>query len=452
MKKFIDKYVGDKAFYLKTFSVGIPLALQMLLASCMSIIDTMMVSSIGMVGAVGNASQLITLNDGISWGILAGISMFSSQFYGGKQIHNLKKAFGLNLILSISISTFWIIITYLFGEEILYFYLPDETVVYYSFQYLKIAIFSTMAFAITNAFSAMFRSMQNTKLVLFVSIFGMISNVCLNALFIYVLEFGVTGAALGTLISQILVTTIYIGYSIKTKQVFMGSIKEIFGIDKEFYMPIVKKMLPLVLNETAFGFGMTLFVKAYGYLGSESMEAYYIANQVYMLFLFIVHGYGGAVTILVGTRLGEGRIEQAKKESNYQIFLGGIIGSVMMFLMFTCSRYLLPLFSVKSDLIADLATGLLMCLSIKVILRMFNFVMFSTLRAGGDSKVLSFLDAGIMYLVGIPLAFISVLFFEVNSIVIVILIVQIEQLIRMILTMRRYKSYKWLNDLTKLVK
>ena len=451
MNSFKEKYIGSKEFYKKTLVIALPLALQMLLNNCMAIVDTMMVSSIGMVSAVGNAAQIIVLNDGIAWGIFAGISMFSSQFYGAKQVHNLKKAFGLNIILSLMTSITWITITYLFGEELLYFYLPDHEVVQYSIQYLQIAILSTLTYAFTSSFMGILRSTHQIKVVLCVSVTGAILNVVLNALFIYYFDLHVKGAALGTLVSQSIVCLIYLTYSIKTKQKFLGSFKELFFIEKEFYKPIIKKMLPLVINETLFGFGLTLFVKAYGYLGTTSMEAYYIANQIYNLFTFIISGYGSAISILIGTRLGEGKLAQAKKESNYQLFLSLIIAVALSSIMLIFADNILMLFSIKNPTVFNLAKGLIYALALKIFFRVFNFTMFSTLRAGGDSKKLSILDAGLMYTIGITLAFILVLFVKVDNIIILVFAVQLEQIIRMILTYKTYKTYSWVNDLTVLI-
>ena len=451
MNKFLDKYIGDKEFYRKTIVVAVPLAMQLLLASCMSIVDMMMVASIGMVSAVGNAGQLLILNDGISWGIVSGVAMFAAQFYGGKQEKNLKKTFGLGIIMGLSVSSFWVLISWLFGSQILYFYLPDQEVLVHSVNYLNIAILSTLPFAINNSFTALFRSMHKTKITLYISIVGAISNVSLNYIFIFVMDMGVAGAALGTLLSQILVSLIYVIYSVKTKQMFMGSFSEIFKLDNKFVKPIVKKMTPLIINETFFGFGVTLFVKAFGVLGTAGMDAYYIANQIFNLFIFAVHGYGGAISILIGTRLGQGRLELAEKESNYQLFLGACLSVAMIVAMVLLAEPLLALFAITDPIIYNLALGCLYVLGIKVLLRMFNYIMFSTLRAGGDSKILNFLDSGLMYLVGIPLAFISVYWFKIESIVFVLLICQIEQLVRLLFTYKRYKSRKWVQDLTKLI-
>ncbi|MFI3284915.1 MAG: MATE family efflux transporter, partial [Erysipelotrichaceae bacterium] len=305
---YIKKYIGDRSFYQTTFYIALPLALQMLLQSCMSIIDTMMVSSIGMVTAVGNASQILMLHDGISWGTISGIAMFASQFFGAKQKDNLGKCFVLSLVIGISNALFWMIMTGFFGGQIMYFYLQDVEVLYYSQLYMQVMVFYLLPYAINNSFMTLYRSTHQTKITLYFSIVGAIANVCLNGFFIFGLNLGVVGAAYGSVIAQVIVLGCNVVYAIKTKQAFIENFAHHFKLDLKFVKPIVYKMLPLIINETLFGFGMTLFVKAFGLLGTDSMSAYYVANQIFQLFLFAVNGYGSAVTILVGTRLGEGRI------------------------------------------------------------------------------------------------------------------------------------------------
>ena len=187
-------------------------------------------------------------------------------------------------------------------------------------------------------------------------------------------------------------------------------------------------------------------------MGAQSMDAYYVSNQIFNLFLFAIYGYGNAVSILIGTRLGQGRIEIAKQESKYQIVLGFIIGLIMMLSMDIFAKPLINLFGYSDGLIYNLACGMVYVLSVKLFLRMFNFMMFSTLRAGGDTKVLNILDSGIMYLVGLPLAYISVYIIGIRNIVFVLAICQIEQFVRLILTSMRYKSAIWAKDLTTTIK
>lgn len=456
MNKWILQYFGEHAFYQRTFKLAIPLALQNLLQSCMGIIDTIMVSWIGMVTAVGTAAQIDTLMQLVGYGVSSGISMFSAQFYGGRQFDRLKKVFGLGMILCVANSLLWFFLSLFFGKEILSFYLNDPVILEYSLEYLKISMFAMIPFGINNIFGTMYRTTHQAKFTLLISIIGAISNISLNAIlifgFLFIPAMGVRGAALGTLLSQSILTAIYCIYSVRTKQCFLGTFKEMFVLDWSFIQPILSKMLPLLVNESLFGFGSTLFIKAFGELGTQSMDAYYVANQIYNCFLFVVSGYGGAISVLVGTRLGQGRIELALKEEDYYLGLSAVLSFVLVTLMILFARPMVILFGITDEVVVRLAKQLVYVFAVKVSMRLFNFVIFSTLRAGGDAKIIQFLDSGIMYSVGLTCTYGCVYLLKMNSLVLVLLIAQSEQLVRMVLGLIRLKKGYWAKDLTRLVK
>lgn len=79
---------------------------------------------------------------------------------------------------------------------------------------------------------------------------------------------------------------------------------------------------------------------------------------------------------------------------------------------------------------------------------MFNVIIMSSLRAGGDSLFLMFLDGGVMWLVGLPIAYLSILVFGIESYALLFIIIQVEQLARLLIGLVRYKQGKWLKDLT----
>ncbi len=455
MRNILLKYVGDKAFYQRTFRTAFPLSLQMLLSSCMSIVDTMMVTRINKVTAVGTAAQIDVLQNLVGYGISSGISMFAAQFYGSKQILNLKRVFGLGLILSLINSLFWFALSLFFARQILSFYMNDTELLVFSMQYLQISKYAMIPFAINNVFQCLYRSTHQAKITLYIGIIGAIANIVLNAIFIFGLWFipalGVRGAALGTLLGQIIVLVVNICYAFKTKQSFIGKASEMFDLNWEFVKPILLKMSPLIINESLFGFGSTLFVKAFGILGTQSMDAYYVANQIYNIFVYIVYGYGAAISILIGIRLGEGRIELAKQEQRYYLALSFMLSFVFVLLMILFAGNMVSLFGIKEVIVYNLATAAVNVLAIKISMRLINFMVFSILRAGGDAKVIQFLDSGIMYFVGLPIAFGSVYLLGIEHIAIVLLLAQIEQLVRMILGLKRLSKGYWAKDLTKLV-
>lgn len=446
----MSKYFGTRDYYLNILRIGLPIALTNLLSSCMSIVDGIMVSSIGMVTAVGNARNIITLNDMTEYGIITGISIFASQFYGAKQKKNMCKTFGLSCIATLLNVSFWFIVTMLFGEKILYFFLNDYEVCKYSYIYLKILVLAMFPGAISFSISTLFRAEHETKLPFLVSIIGSFTNVIFNYIFIYIMKLGVAGAGYGTLVSTSLNCLLMILAIFIKKPYFFISFKEMFSINFEFIKPIFSKTFPIIFNECFFGIGQTLFTKAYGMLGTQSMDAYYVSNEILNIFTFLIWGFGNAIGIVVGTTLGQGDIEKAKVESNYQLCLAFIIGFSLSLLIIIFAPLIITFYHVTNDITYAWTKGLLYVLAIKVLIRTFNYMMFSTLKAGGDSKIINFLDSGIMYIVGLPIAFLTVRF-NVGDIVFVLLLCQIEQLVRFVITLIRYKSGIWANNLTKLV-
>lgn len=456
MRNRLTRYIGESDFYKKTFRIALPMSLQNLLHSCMGIVDTIMVSWIGMVTAVGTATQIDTLMNLVGYGISSGISMFSAQFYGAAKHEQLKKTFGLGILLSLCNAFFWLVLSCLFGRDILRFYLNDEVILDYSMQYLSISMLAMIPSALNNVFGSMYRSTHQANFSLVIAIVGAIGNIVFNGIFIFGFAFipamGVKGAALGTLLAQTVVFFVYLFYSLNTKQCFIGSFKEMFSLNWDFIKPICNKMMPLLVNETLFGFGSTLFIKAFGELGTQSMDAYYIANQIYNCFLFIVYGYGAAISVLIGTRLGQGRIEVAKQEIDYYIGLSTALSILLVVLMIVFSGPMVSLFGQSDPVTYQLAKALMAVFAVKVSMRLFNYMIFCVLKAGGDAKIIQFLDSGIMYLVGLPATFICVYFLNMKSIVLVLLIAQSEQLVRLCFGMQRLKKGYWAKNLTKLAK
>ena len=85
---------------------------------------------------------------------------------------------------------------------------------------------------------------------------------------------------------------------------------------------------------------------------------------------------------------------------------------------------------------------------LRIATRIFNVIFLSALRAGGDSLFLMFLDCGLVWLVGLPIAYGSILLLGITSLPWVYVLVQIEQVVRLILGIWRYRSGAWLRNLT----
>ncbi len=449
--KIRQTYFGPWPFNKHVLLVAIPFALQQLLVSCMGIIDSIMVAWIGEVSAVGTAAQIETLCSSVAFGAISGTGIYAAQYYGAKKHLQLKQTFGLSIALAIGNGLVWLLTAQLGGQTIMNFYLSDPAVVQSGWSYLRVVCFSYIFNSIAFCFSYLFRCMQKPKVPLVIGIVAMITNCFFNYVLIFGVgpfpQLGVVGAACGTVIAQVVSVMAYVVYSIYTHQPFIGKFSEMFGFTIDFCKPIFRRIYPLIFNELMFGLGTTLFVKAFGALGTQSMDAYYVGAKIYDLFNAAVVGVSSATAAILGAALGANEIEKAKTEADYFIGLALLMAIGTTVFIVVTSPLLVACFGLTDPLVHTLATQIVSVFAIKIALRLFIVIVFSALRAGGDSKVLTVLDSGIMWVVGLPSAFIAV-WCGLTNIAVVFLVTQIEQIVRVFVGMKRFNSKKWVVNLT----
>lgn len=450
----LKKYICDLPFLKMVCAIAAPIILQQIVETLVGLADSMMVSGYSEFGvsAVQIGSQWEYIATMFSFGICSGVGIYTAQFYGSKDYHNLRKSFGTMIMLSVGVAVPFILAALVVPKVICGFYISDPSIIEYGSGYLVITSISYIFVMISFSFNYTYRCMSKTKVTMVISSI----TVLLNCLFNYLLifgsfgfpELGIVGAAYGTLISRAIGSILYIIYSVKTKQVFLGHFSEMFKPDITFLKPVITRITPTVANEGLFGFGQSLFFKAFGMIGVHAVTSVAIADRISNLFFMVIWAIVSAVQSIIGNTLGSNDLKQAKVYADYFMGLGVVVSLVLGVLMVITSPYLIDmLYANESNVVKEAATYILYAYSIKICLRLFNAVIFGFLRAGGDTKVLAMLDSLILYLVGLPLAFLCVGVFKLD-IVPTIIIIQLEQVIRIILAFKRYLSGKWLQNVT----
>jgi Na+-driven multidrug efflux pump len=228
----------------------------------------------------------------------------------------------------------------------------------------------------------------------------------------------------------------------------MGKLREMFGFTRNFIEVILRRSSPLIFNETLFAIGSTMYIIIFGRLGSQAMESYYVAVQIGNLFLFLIQGISTANAAILGAELGSGDLKRAKQTGNIFISVAVIFSLILSISVLLSADPLVALFGLHDPIVINQAVLIVRVFAVRLSLRLFNVIIFASLRAGGDSKFLAFLDSGILWLVGLPIAFVLVSVLHIQSIALVFLLVQIEQLVRVVIGLKRYFAGNWLRNLT----
>ena len=197
-----------KEFIKQICVIAIPVALQNLLTTTGSMVDTMMISSLGQneLGAVGLCAQFSSLMFSGYWGFVGGGMLFISQFWGAKDSDGVNRAYGLTLTCMMIVATIFCGMAVLFPESVMQLYTDKADIQAIGVEYLRIVGFSYILMVFSMAMAVLLRCTERVRIPLY----GSIVSVAMNIFFNWVLIFGnlgfpkmgVKGAALATLLAQ----------------------------------------------------------------------------------------------------------------------------------------------------------------------------------------------------------------------------------------------------------
>ena len=451
----------NQVFYRKVFKIALPISLAQLLTSLLGVIDTFMVSSLG---DFPLASVAIGANFGfflimVLFGFLSGLGIFIAQYWGSKDIKNIHKVFLITLIIGISLSTLFFLIVHFNPSFIIGLYNNSDNAIeqywinFYGVKYLRIIAFSYFTTTISFSIMMMMRSVERVIFPQAVSIMTVLLNTFLN----YGLingnlgfpKLGVEGAAIATVISGATGMLVLVSFMIFTKEeVYKVKLKRIKDVTKEFILKLAKKALPVAINETAWGLGMTVYLMAIGFISAEAIASFQLSNQIMGLFWVANSGISTACAIMLGNKLGENDIELAKKWGKKFTSLSAILGVIFGVVLFFASANISQIYVNVSDGVRENLRIILLIFSFYVPIKFTNGMqIIGTLRSGGDTRYALFAEIGPLWLIGVPLAFILSIYTDL-PIYVIVGIINLEELVKFFFVLKRFFTYKWANNLT----
>ena len=434
--------------------VALPIALQSLIGSSLSFIDNLMVGSLGELelNAVGVSVQVFFIYWMLLFGFTGGMGTFISQFYGVMDFKNIRKTTGFALSAAAGVSLLFFVAGFFFPEYILRIFTKYPEVIEAGVGYVRICSFTFLFLAVTQPFTVALRATQQSALPLAASVIAFATNTFLNWVFIFgklgAPALGVEGAALATAIARLLEMLIILFEVFVLKNKIAGHFREFFSYSKELAARIIRNALPTTANETLWGIGTSMYVAAFARIGISEGAAVQACNTINNMFALAAFSIGDAVLILVGQKLGEGKTELAYNMSRKMIRMGLIVGAVFGAGVIIAGEPLLSLFSF-SEQGAAYAFKILIVYGATMWLTLYNAIhVTGTLRCGGDTKFAMITETGTVWLIGVPLAFITSLYLHM-PIYLAVLAVKIEEVVKAVFLTKRYYSRKWLKTVIK---
>lgn len=443
----------DKVFLRKTLLFALPIAAQSLLNSVVNMIDNVMIGDLGdqAISAVGQANKLFFVMCLLLFGICSGSGILASQYWGMKDVRNIKKVMALALPVGIVITSIVSIVAFNIPHTIMNLFVSSRETANLGVEYLKIAVWSYPLVAISMIYQQILRATGSVKIPVITTLVAILTNVCLNYTLIYgnfgAPALGVKGAAIATLAARVLEVIVLLSYVYIKNGPPAIKPREFLWVDKSILKLYFTKSFPVILNELMWGLGTTIYSVVYGRLGDEAVAAITVCTTMAEFMNVFFMGVANASGVIMGNLMGENKLSVAKTYAKKFLILGVELAVVVSFFAVLFRNPFTMLFSNLSSQAMNYARIAIVINACYAIFKITNYIMITGIfRSGGDTKFCLMLDILGVWCIGIPLAVITGLFLK-WPVPYVFAALSFEEVVKAIIGIRRYKQYKWLNNI-----
>ncbi|WP_195466964.1 MATE family efflux transporter [Clostridium sp. D43t1_170807_H7] len=312
-------------------ALALPIMGSSLLQFTYNLIDMLWVGGLGSdaVASIGSSSFFIGLGYSINSLVVIGTGIKVSHAIGRKDNKEVKQYINSGIAINFIIAIIYALALIILGKSFISFLsLNNEIVERNSFYYLAINA-PILFFAFFNSlYTRIFSSFGNNGDSLKINAIGIIINIILDPIFIYVFKLGVLGAAVATLISNILM---FILYKIKSNGILHYD--KVIGIDKEKILEIVRLGFPMAFQRILFTIVNIILAKIIAIFGTNSIAAQKIGLQIESITYMVIGGLNGAISSFTGQNFGANKFKRIK-QGYYTALLLGIIYSMIMSIIF----------------------------------------------------------------------------------------------------------------------
>lgn len=462
MKRFKEKYIGDRAFYKRLLAVMLPVLVQNVITNFVSLLDNIMVGQVGTEAMSGVAivNQLLFVFNLCIFGGLSGAGIFTAQFYGSHDMDGVRHTMRLKYYIGLAACLLFGTVFAVWGEPLISLFLHEgeanidmALTLTRGKEYMAVMLWQMLPFAVMQVYGSTLRECGETMLPMKAGIAAIFVNLVLNYILIFgKLGFpalGVVGAAEATIIARLVECAIIVIWAHR----HTGQHPYIRGLYRRptVPVPLLKKVaikgLPLLFNEVLWSSGMTTLNQCYSMRGLEVVSAINISSTVSNLFFCAFFATGTTVSILVGQLLGAGELERAVDEDRkliaFAVALSAVVGAIM-----AVFAPLIPHLYNTEPAVRSLATEFLLVVAALMPFHAFTNASYFTLRSGGKTIITFLFDSAFIWVVNVPVAMILT---HLTSLPILAIYaaVQCIELVKVVLGYILLKRKAWVNNLVE---
>lgn len=449
---------GPAAFYKKALGIALPMMAQLLIQNLVSLIDNFMVAGLGDVkmSGVNIAGQINFMFIALLFNVLCpAAGIFMSQFCGAGDDNGMKSAFRLKIIACVCAAAAWAALSGWRAESVLSLMAignsDASSIISEAVKYQRALAPSWLPAAVSAAIASSLRETGETRAPLVISVAATLVNTCANYALIYgnlgCPRMEVRGAAIATVIARSAEMCAFVIYAAREKPRFAAGVFGAFKIDRRLSLDVARKAAMIAVSELTWAASETITMAIYNSRGGAEIvsgmaSGFSIAN----LFCVCFSGIYTTTGVLVGSALGAGRLDDARRQKEW-IEGGSLAFGFFFAAMGFLSQLLIPVvFSSLSAEARSVSRALVVCAAAYMPLWCVVNAQFAVSRAGGDTMMGALIDLSANALLMLPAIFILARFTTLGPVAMYAL-VKLSDVYKLIFASIWLGKEKWLRNI-----
>ena len=410
--------LGSKPVGKLLMQYALPAIIAMTASSLYNMVDSIFIGQ--GVGALAISGLAVTfpfmnLSAAFGAGVGVGSSSYLSVKLGQRDYSTAQRILGNNITLNIIIGFIFSVVSLIFLDPILYFFGASDQTIPYAREYMIIILLGNIITHLYFGMNAVLRAASKPRQAMYTTIFTVVLNSILDPLFIYTFDMGIRGAAIATILSQ-MVALVWQIRLFSDKGELLHLKRGIYRLDNI----IVKNILgigisPFAMNATACLVAIFVNQRLLEYGGDLAVGAFAIANRVAFIFIMINFGVNQGMQPIAGYNYGAQNYDRLMRVLKLAMIAGTCITTsgflVAEFIPHICVR----LFTSDSELTELSVNGLRIMMAAMPIVG-YQMIVTNFFQSIGKAKISIFLSLSRQLLFLVPLIGVMPLFFGVNGV------------------------------------
>ena len=445
--------IDNRVFYGKLKKLATPIALQSLMLAAVAAADALMLGGVAQneMTAVSLATQIQFVQNMFLMAATAAGAILGAQYWGKGDRETVRTLFNMMLRWCGTISLVFFTACELYPGVLMGLFSHDAPIIEIGSAYLRIAGWSYLITGVSQCYLTVMKVSDHVTPSAWISSSAVVSNIILNAVFIFgflgIPAMNARGAALATTLARVIELILCLAVS-SGHNYLRPAWNRFFVKTKQLAADFRRQCFPLLGGGLLWGVGFTSYTAIMGHMGTDAAAANAVAAVVRDLICCVCNGVGSAAGIMVGNELGAGDLEKGKaygiKLKNISFVIGFASTAVVLALTPLVTRMV-----ILTEEAGQYLTGMMIIMAVYMIGRCVNTVTINGVLDGGGDTVFDMYSLAVcMWGLAIPLALLGAFVFH-WPVLVVYACTCLDEVGKIPWVMCRFRKYKWVRDLTR---